>query len=38
MKKLFKKDIKGIKINDEVNRVIDFVNNERINTYDMQGG
>ena len=38
MKKLFKKDIKGIKITEDVERVIYLVNNERINTYDVQGG
>ena len=38
MKKLFKKDIKGIRMTDEINRVIDMVNAEKINTYNMQGG
>lgn len=38
MKKIFKRDIKGIQINDEINRVVDMVNNDGINTYDMQGG
>lgn len=38
MKKLLKKEIKGIKITDNVNRTIDAVNAGAINTYDMQGG
>ncbi len=38
MKKLLKKDIKGIKITADVNMTIDAVNAGKLNTYDMQGG
>lgn len=38
MKKLLKKDIKGIKLNYEINATIDAVNAGQLNTYDMQGG
>lgn len=38
MKRLFKKDIKGIKIDYTVNSVIDAVNEGKLSTYDMQGG
>lgn len=38
MKKLLKKDIKGIKLNYEINATIDACNAGQLNTYDMQGG
>ena len=38
MKKLFKKDIKGIRMTYEINRVVDMLNREQLCTYDMQGG
>lgn len=38
MKKLLKKDIKGIKLNYEINETIDAVNAGKLNTYDMCGG
>lgn len=38
MKKLLKKDVKGIKIDYSVNAAIEAVNEGTINTYDMQGG
>lgn len=38
MKRILKKDIKGINLNYETNMVIDAINAGTINTYDMQGG
>lgn len=38
MKKLLKKDIKGITLNYEINATIDAVNAGELNTYDMQFG
>ena len=38
MKKILKKDIKGIELNYEVNQTIEAVNEGRLLTYDMQGG
>lgn len=38
MKKLLKKDIKGIKFDYEINATIDAVNAGKLNTYDMRGG
>lgn len=36
MKKIFKKDIKGIKINSDIERLLDGINAGRVNTFDLR--